>query len=392
MVVSVFNAFFILFFVLQRMHGSYYIMLFMTLLYGFYYYSRNKVKNNLSLYLFLVVIVYLFYLIIGISNNHSSLIADIKIQVTSFLFYLILLSTQGKNINWEEILFGFNYVIFFIYLFLFLGIMPNLWSNLTFGFEKRMYGPSLNGIVLLLFYYLLNEKKIDRKIVVAFILGLIYTASSQSVMNISITIILFILLAVRKEYFFRGVLLLGIFVVMSLFLMPEYALHKMSFIFRPWEYRSFQTRISDLAQVFSTTDFTWFNVIFGEGFGASTRVFRYIVEKPELSLFETFLEVDNGFYYIYHRGGLSLLVLFLAGHYILLKMIPSFKGRVAFMTIFFIINILTIHYCTHFIFLLIPFWIIENYGKEKKIFRQKLVFKIHNNFFNKNIALTKIKF
>jgi hypothetical protein len=266
-----------------------------------------------------------------------------------------------------------------------------MWSSLTFGDKGRMYGPSLNGIVLLLFYYLLNEKKIDKKIIIAFILGLIYTVSTQSVMNTSVTIILFILLAVRKEYFFRGVLLLGIFVVMSLFLMPEHSLHKMSFIFRPWEYRSFQTRIADLMYVLSNNNFTWFDVLFGEGFGASTRVFRFNTVKPELSLFETFLEIDNGFYYIFHRGGFTLLALILTAHIILLKMIKGFKARIAFLTIFFILNILSHHYWTHFIIIFIPFWIIEKYGKDKKLFRLKLNLRIpKKELTTKHIAIGSI--
>ncbi len=116
------------------------------------------------------------------------------------------------------------------------------------------------------------------------------------------------------------------------------------------------------------TKYTWVNIIFGEGVGVTTTVYRINEVAPSLSRFFTFTEIDNGFYYLFHRGGFVLLFLFVFFHILLLKIIPTMKGRLAFILIVLITNMFSIHYYTHWFNVFYAFYIINNWGYKRKFF------------------------
>jgi hypothetical protein len=88
-------------------------------------------------------------------------------------------------------------------------------------------------------------------------------------------------------------------------------------------------------------------VLFGDGPGVTSEVYRVSIRGNNLFEFREFLEIDNGFYYVYHRAGLVGLGLFLFLHGFLLKKYGNFRNRMCFLAFFVITNTLSIHYFTN---------------------------------------------
>src|SRR5690606_17065837 len=108
--------------------------------------------------------------------------------------------------------------------------------------------------------------------------------------------------------------------------------------------------------------------IVGKGFGASTEIFRENKIARSFRGIYRFQEIDNGFYYIFHRGGISLLLIFLLSHLYLLFKIPNMKAKLGFILFFFLTYFLSIHYFYYSFYLLIPFLILtqdEKYSQKK---------------------------
>lgn len=314
-------------------------------------------------YFILIILVYLPFLIIGISNNHTDPQIDIKFQLFYLIFWLALI--QFRDIYIVEVLYIINALVLLLYIALSFNLIPNFWSWGTFGLGGRMYGPPIISVILLLFFYVIKEKPLDWIAFSAFIIGLASIVLTTNFMNLIIVVGLFLLLALDFQSIGKTagaviVLVLSGYVFRDF--LPDILASKMNYLFRPWEYASFQMRIIDLVQVLGNTRFDFETIFFGEGFGATSRVFRVNTIAPSLSGYYNFHEIDNGFYYVFHRGGLALLLIFFLSHYFLLKLIPSLKGRLALALIVLVTNLLTIHYFTYLFYLLIPYLIIKEWG------------------------------
>ena len=249
---------------------------------------------------------------------------------------------------------------------LFFNLIPNIWNDNTFGQGGRVYGPSIISFNLLLFYYLLTRKTFDKKLVLAAILGLVYIALTSNFMNLVIFLLLVILLSFDFRKLFRPVyifstlfFLIGLFLYLNSPYVPELISNKLEYVFKPWEYGSFKTRIDDFNQVVANEDFGFFKQLFGEGFGTSSQIYRYNPISVSLSRTFSFQEIDNGFYYLYHRGGWSLLVIFIVSHLYLLLKINNIKAKMGFFIFVFFTCLLSIHYFNYYYYLLIPFFILN---------------------------------
>ncbi len=324
----------------------------------------NKRTVKISYYFIAAALVYLFYLLIGVFNFHEKPFIDVKFQLFSFSFLFLLINNSLK-INLLKLLFTINTVTFFTYLLLFFNTIPNIWNESAIGHGGRLYGPVITPIVFILFYYLLYEKPFDKRLIIASIMGVFYISSTTNFMNLAILAALLLLLAINFRKLFRPIYVVVLFVILlgclwylNSSFVPELVSEKMKYIYKPWEYPSLQTRIEDLSKAIKKENFNTFKKIFGEGFGASTSIYRENKISPSLSRTFSFQEIDNGFYYLYHRGGLSLLGIFVFAHIYLMFKVKAIKARIGFVIIVCITNILSIHYFNYYFYVLLPFLIL----------------------------------
>ena len=326
--------------------------------------DSKKGKLQIPHYIILVFCAYLFFLVLGLINGHSNWVRDVKFQFFGFIFYLFLVN--AKHFNLLRFLFILNAIVCGVYIFIYLGIVPSLWNDSLAGMEGRLYGPSIIPIVLIGFYYLYNKKTFDMPLAIAWLLALVYLFMTSNLMNLVTAGVLLILIVVNVFKIFKpafivgfSILLVGSITFFNSDFAPEAIKTKLPYILKPWEYESLKTRITDFRRALNTEDFTWSEKIFGEGFGASTTIYRENEIAVSLSGKITFQEIDNGFYYLYHRGGFLLLFLFLLANIYLIYKIPSLKAKLGFIFIVVFTNLLSIHYFNNVFYLLLPFIILE---------------------------------
>ncbi|MDG2447114.1 MAG: hypothetical protein P8M33_04360 [Flavobacteriaceae bacterium] len=347
----------------------------LLLLVGTNFILVKKGKIKVPLYFYLTLAVYLIFLTIGLFYGHRNPQIDIKFQLFGFLFYLFLLNK--KEFNVLPILLIINYIVLGVYILLYIGKFPNLWHTTIIGFQGRVYGPSIIPIILISFYYLIKNKSFDLKLVTAYIVAIPSLLMTTNLMNIVITGILLMLLVVdfkklmQPKFIF---IIVGIGLSSFLFFNSNYApdliKQKIPYLLDPFEYPSLKIRANDLKTALSQENFSITEKIVGKGFGASTTIFRENEEVQAFSDFITFQEIDNGFYYLYHRGGFSLLILFILFHSYLLMVIKSFKVKVGFIFIITFTCLLSIHYFNNMFYLILPFLILEGNKKKKEIEQQ----------------------
>lgn len=347
----------------------------LLLLVGTNFILVKKGKIKVPLYFYLTLAVYLIFLTIGLFYGHRNPQIDIKFQLFGFLFYLFLLNK--KEFNVLPILLIINYIVLGVYILLYIGKFPNLWHTTIIGFQGRVYGPSIIPIILISFYYLIKNKSFDLKLVTAYIVAIPSLLMTTNLMNIVITGILLMLLVVdfkklmQPKFIF---IIVGIGLSSFLFFNSNYApdliKQKIPYLLDPFEYPSLKIRANDLKTALSQENFSITEKIVGKGFGASTTIFRENEEVQAFSDFITFQEIDNGFYYLYHRGGFSLLILFILFHSYLLMVIKSFKVKVGFIFIITFTCLLSIHYFNNMFYLILPFLILEGNQNKKEIEQQ----------------------
>src|SRR5690606_6668199 len=121
-------------------------------------------------------------------------------------------------------------------------------------------------------------------------------------MNLAVFVVLIFLMAINFKKLFKPIYILG-FVLLLLGglwylnspLVPDLVSEKMKYIYRPWDYGSLKTRVDDFNKAINSENFNILKKIFGEGFGASTSIYRENKIAPSLSRTFNFQEIDNGF-------------------------------------------------------------------------------------------------
>lgn len=321
-------------------------------------------KIRLPDYFLLAAMVYAFYLALGLYHQHPAAHIDIKFQFFQFIFFLALVNQRVK-IDFLGLLFKINLIVFISYLILLLDLFPNFWHESTFGRQGRVLGPNIICIALILFYYLYKGRPFDRRLGWALLYATVYLLLTSNFMNIAIVLSLVALIVVNFKKLFRPVYIITLiaFIVLGILYLrspwvPDMVATKMEYALKPWEYGTVQTRIQDLQQALGNENFGWFEKIIGKGFGTGSKIYRENKISPSLSRTLAFQEIDNGFYYLYHRGGWSLLSIFIISHIYLMFKIKRVEAKLGFVALVFITNILSIHYFNYYFYLLIPFFII----------------------------------
>ncbi len=331
--------------------------------------KKGKIKT--PLYFYIAFGIYLIFLILGFAYGHEDPQIDIKFQIFAFLFYLFLLNK--KDFKVLPFLFFINIIVLIIYILLYKGLFPNLWHTVIVGYQGRVYGPSIIPIVLILFYYLIKNKSFDLKLALAIIIAMPSLVLTTNLMNIVIVGILIALLTLDFKKLIQPkiiFIILGIGISSFAFFTSDFApdliKEKVPYLLNPLEYPSLKIRQNDLKAALRRENFTPLEKIFGEGFGARTTIFRENERAQSWSNFYTFQEIDNGFYYLYHRGGYLLLLIFMSIHGYLIFKIKSIKARTGFVFIVLFTCLLSIHYFNNMFYLIIPFLILEGRNNTTK--------------------------
>ncbi len=339
------------------------------------HYKKGKLK--IPHYIILVFGVYVFFLILGFVNGHPSWFRDVKFQFFGFIFYLFLVNV--KQFNLLRFLFILNAIVCGVYILIYLGVVPSLWNESISGMEGRLYGPSIIPIVLIGFYYLYNRMSFDMPLGISWLLALVYLFMTSNLMNLVTAGVLLGLIIINVNKIFKPAFLVGFAIILvgsiAFFnsdFAPKAIKTKLPYILKPWEYASLKTRITDFGMALRAEDFSFTEKIIGEGFGARTTIYRENEIAVSLSGKITFQEIDNGFYYLYHRGGFLLLFLFVLVNIYLLYQIPSLKAKLGFIFIVVFTNLLSIHYFINVFYLIIPFLILETQINSRETFSQKL--------------------
>ena len=192
-------------------------------------------------------------------------------------------------------------------------------------------------------------------------------------------VLLFLIMANFKKLFQPSYIIISALIVISSIgyinsdLAPQLIKEKLPYVLKPWDYASLKIRIEDFGKAVRSEDFNTAQKIFGKGFGASTSIYRENEEAQSFSRYFTFQEIDNGFYYLYHRGGFLLLFIFLLLHLVLLLKLPTIRAQAGFVFLVVFTNLLSIHYFNNVFYLLIPFLILEgdNFMKKQMILEEK---------------------
>lgn len=339
----------------------------LVLFFGVWIFDK-KGKLEVPHYVFAALGIYAVFLLLGLLHNHPNASIDIKYPIFGFIFYLFLVNV--KNLNMLRLLFVINAIVCFLYILIYLRIVPSLWHESAIGMGGRVYGPPIISIVLICFYYLYNKRTFDAPLAISTLLAMVYLFLTSNLMNLVIAGLLLILIVVNIRKLFKpgfiigfAIVLAGAIVFFNSELTPDAIKKKLPYVLKPWEYASLRTRILDLQTALLTEDFSLREKIIGQGFGASTSVYRENVIAQSFSMTYTFREIDNGFYYHYHRGGFILLFIFLAVHVYLVRIIPSTKAKLGFIVIALFTNLLSIHYFTYVFYLVVPYLILEGNRK-----------------------------
>ncbi len=341
----------------------------LLLLLGGAWIITKKGKLRIPSYIIIAFGIYSFFLILGLFYGHKNPTIDIKFQFYAFVFYLFFVN--AKNLNILRFLIILNVVVLITYIVIYLGLLPNLWHQSIIGFRGRVYGPSIIPIVLIAFYYLYHNLPFDIPLALSYIVAIPYLLLTTNLMNIVIAgVLLFLIIANLKKFFkpkyvFGSLsLLAGFFLFFNSSFAPELIKEKLPYVLKPWEYESLKIRIDDLDQALKVERFTIVEKLFGEGYGASTTIYRDNEKAKSFSSYFTFQEIDNGFYYLYHRGGYLLLLIFFITHAYLIYKIPSLKAKLGFLFIVLFTCLLSIHYFNNVFYLLLPYLILESRPKE----------------------------
>ncbi|MEM0517417.1 hypothetical protein [Aequorivita flava] len=348
---------------------SAFVAICLAILFASAWIDSRKGKLLVPHYIILGFGIYVFFLVLGLINGHPNWVRDVKFQFFGFIFYLFLVNV--KHFNLLRFLFILNAIVCGVYILIYLGLVPSLWNESISGMEGRLYGPSIIPIVLIGFYYLYNRMSFDVPLGLSWLLALVYLFMTSNLMNLVTAGILLGLIVVNVYKIFKPAFLVGFSIILvgsiAFFnsdFAPEAIKTKLPYILKPWEYASLKTRITDFGMALRTEDFTWSEKLIGEGFGASTTIYRENEIAVSLSGKITFQEIDNGFYYLYHRGGFLLLLLFLLVNIYLIYKIPSLKAKLGFIFIVVFTNLLSIHYFNNVFYLILPFIILETSSKK----------------------------
>lgn len=298
--------------------------------------SKLATKSVAMIYLTLLLLIYQTILYF----ENTAFLIDLKYYL-NIIAVFILFSFLSLKDNFKENLLSATRIVvvlvFSYYLFFFIvggnGVSVYRPEFIPSFISHRVFGPSL---MLLCLLSLIDKDNSLKLLALLFLSSLIKGAGQEFV----ISVLSLFILAYRYSKVFSVLfiilpcLIIGVLIVLS---KPEVLYIK---------FLSFQTRISDLKFVLRGFDINSFEAWFGAGIGVKSEVIRYNPFTKGVSEVRDFLEIDNGYYYIFHRFGfigLSVLTLMILRAFFLKNnfLMAIFLSVTVFLSITFITSIST---------------------------------------------------
>ena len=298
----------------------------------------------------ILLVIYIFILFYSVGNK--AIFIDFRHHIYILIIFILLYQIRNRvNFfeNFFKISFHFCTLVFFLYIFFYLDLIPSFYksSDVPEYQAFRIVGPSLDIFLFLPFLYSMKQfprSHNDKYLFLAFLMGLFSCAISGS--NTSLVIhIIFYLTAFYSgniKFWIFNTLLLVTLLIAGFGFLSEGHIEKISQIGSPQESLTVLTRINDLASAYERMLNQKENMIFGEGVGVTTEVLR-ISWDGKFSEYREFLEIDNGFFYVFHRLGIFGLLLYIALFFFLVIKFGSSKNKLMFFSYFLITNLMTIH-------------------------------------------------
>jgi len=308
---------------------------------------------------FLLLGIYLIYLFYGIGN--AAFFHDLRLHAVFLILLIIFYNffrTKQKEIVYDIIkaLFFINIYISISYIFIKFNFVHNFYETETLAAYQnyRTIGPALFSVYLMPFMYLLYNIEYDRVFYFNIVVGSIAIFINGSLQNLLLFGFVYIIALfsfskfvafIRKSWLIIVFFTIGV-VFLSSSIDSRYV-DKIKELSNPFESGTIKTRISDLSYVFPEATSSIRKIILGSGVGVNSIVLRENKKYKSLTRYKTFLEIDNGFFYIFHRFGLIGLVLVLLIHFYLYLNISNRNAGLFFILYFIITNLLSYHYWVH---------------------------------------------
>ncbi|MEJ2527226.1 MAG: hypothetical protein P8Y49_03940 [Sulfurovaceae bacterium] len=328
------------------------LILLLLTLFSFVKYQKIKISK-----IFYVVAIG-YGLILVYSYGNPVIHFEFKYHASFFLVFILMFQIMREKEYSLEIFFKYSYIlstiVFILYIALFLNFLPNPYRDedrpLYAAF--RVSGPSLGIFLFPPFLYVMSNfpktNYYQNRLYISFVLGLVACALSGS--NQSFVLhVLFYAFAILKPSM-KNIAIIVLVSLMSIFLAPkllsEAHLEKLSQIINPLESRTAMTRLNDLSYAYDQMIIKDENIIFGEGIGISTEILRTSLDG-KWSEYRKFLEIDNGFFYVFHRLGIVGLIVYIGVIFYLLYRFGSRRNKLMYFSFFLVTNLLSTHFFTH---------------------------------------------
>lgn len=340
------------------------LILLLLTLFAFIKYSTIKISK-----IFYVVAIG-YGLILVYSYGNPVLHIEFKYHMTFFLVFILLFQIMREKEYSLEIFFKYSYIlsiiVFSLYIAFFLNFLPNPYrdEDTPLYVAFRVSGPPLGIFLFLPFLYSMSNfpktNYYQNRLYISFVLGLVACALSGS--NQSFVLhVLFYAFAILKPSMKNITVIILVF-AMSILLAPkllsEAHLDKISQIANPLESRTVMTRLNDLSYAYNQMIIKDENIVFGEGIGITTEVLRTSWDG-NWSEYREFLEIDNGFFYVFHRLGIIGLIAYIGVIFYLIYRFGTVRNKLMYFSFFLVTNLLSVHFFTHVFSAFLTYFLIR---------------------------------
>lgn len=358
---------------------------FYILLFGAIIAYNKNVYINIK-YTVIIFIFYSFWFYLGLNNKfiYLDLIFHLFWGTSILIFY-----NAFEKIEYNRlfiIIFTLNFIIFLVYVLLRYNIMPNIYvgeTNLPKGMEEyRVLGPTILSLHIIPLLY--NKKDIvpnrNNNIIIYsnIFIGLITLNLVGNLQNTLVFIFLNYIALVKSGFWSNLFKIISFAIVVFLFLTifaPAKTVEKFKTISNPTKSTSLVGRITDLIYMTTQVKYSSFQIVFGSGVGTVSEVSRLAIWDMKTISKHKFPEIDNGFFYAWHRTGFVGLALYLFLFGVIFKRIKNIKNRISFVVYFIITNLLSTHFFTHFTTALIVYVLVRRESTTKEIEQKQNLLK-----------------
>lgn len=355
---------------------NYFIVFFCLLLITSAIVNKNFVINlRITL---IVLLFYSFWFIIGL--KHKDWHRDVKFHliwgISILIYYNIL-----EKLNIDKLfkaLFTLNVLITIIYFLLKINKFPQIYLGERVLSEGNIY--RISGPIVITFYailFLVNKVEFvyDKfniyAVFINMIIGIFSILLIGSLQNLVIYIsfyyIFFMQKGLMRNLLYIAIILSFFFIIISIFASHEY-LEKIYQLKNPLESETIKTRFMDLVYVFTQIKYSFFDLWFGVGVGVKAEIQRIATWNAKTLVDFDALEIDNGFYYIFHRTGIIGLSIFVFINLLTIIRFRNQKNKYCLLIFFVITNLLSVHYVTIFVTSLLFYLYVRHEKTDDEIY------------------------